>query len=86
MKGFVNLYLKRMDVGQIIEGLHERMTIWRATQEYLECGYTQLSDCVEECSDPQEAQAIADYYQSIIDTIEKQLKEQETNEGESQNH
>jgi hypothetical protein len=79
MKDFVKLTLSRMDVGQILEGLHERMLVWRATEEYMETGYPQSADCIEECSDAQEAKAIADYYQHIIDTIKNQLKEQPTN-------
>lgn len=61
-----------MDIGQILDGLEQRRIIWQATADYLEVGYTDLSDCVEECSDPNEAQAIADYYQYLIDTIKKQ--------------
>jgi hypothetical protein len=79
MEDFVKLTLSRMDVGQIIEGLHERMLVWRATEEYMETGYPQSADCIEECSDEHEARAIADYYQHIINTIKKQLKEQPAN-------
>jgi hypothetical protein len=82
MEDFVTLYLKRIDVGQILDGLHERMLVWRATNEYLETGYPQSADYTEECSSPLEALAIADYYQYIIDTIEKQLMEQENNDTE----
>ena len=77
MDDFVTLYLKRMDVGQMLDGLHERLLVWRATYEYLETGYPQSADYIEECSHSHEALAIADYYQSIITTIENQLKEQE---------
>ncbi|MBM4104474.1 MAG: hypothetical protein FJ263_10615 [Planctomycetes bacterium] len=76
MEEFVKLTLSRMDIGQILDGLHERMLVWRATEEYMETGYPQSSDCVEECSDESEACAIADYYQYIIDTIKKQLSNQ----------
>ncbi|MBC8463499.1 MAG: hypothetical protein H8D61_00815 [Deltaproteobacteria bacterium] len=68
----IKLILSDMDIGQILDGLEQRRIIWQATADYLEVGYTDLSDCVEECSDPNEAQAIADYYQYLIDTIKKQ--------------
>ena len=77
---FVHLFFKRLDAGQIIEGLHERMLVWRATYEYSETGYPQSSDCIEECCHSHEVLAIADYY-AYIDTIENQLKEQK-DEGE----
>jgi hypothetical protein len=76
MEDFVKLTLSRMDIGQILDGLHERMLVWRATEEYMQTGYPQSADCIEECSDAQEAKAIADYYQHIINTIKNQLKEQ----------
>jgi hypothetical protein len=79
MEEFVKLTLSRMDIGQILDGLHERMLVWRATQEYLETGYPQSSDCVEECADESEACAIADYYQYLIDTVKKQLEFQPSN-------
>ena len=65
-----------MAVGQITDGLEQRRIVWQATAEYLEAGYTDLSDCIEECSDSNEAQAIADYYQYLIDTIRKQRNAQ----------
>jgi hypothetical protein len=61
-----------MDIGQILDGLEQRRIIWLATAEYLEAGYTTLSDFIEECSDAYEAQAVADYYQYIIETIKNQ--------------
>jgi len=73
MEKFVNLVLSRTDVGQILDGLHERKIAWEGTYEYHEKGYTDLCDIIEECSDEHEARAIADYYQYLIDTIKKQL-------------
>lgn len=72
MDKFIKLMLPATDVGQILDGLEQRRITWQATAEYLEAGYTSLSDIVEECSDPCEAQAVADYYQYIIDTIKNQ--------------
>ena len=76
MEKFVTLRLPRNDVGQILDGLTERMIIWKATEEYLETGFSHLGDCIEECSNPEEARFIAQYYQKIIDLIYKQLESQ----------
>ena len=76
MEKFVTLRLPENDVGQIIDGLTERMIIWKTTEEYLETGFSHLGDCIEECSDPEEARFIAQYYENIIDLIYKQLENQ----------
>ena len=76
MEKFITLRLTRNDVGQILDGLEQRRIIWQATAEYLESGYTTLSDTIEECSDSQEAQAIADDYQRVMDAIRKQREGQ----------
>ena len=76
MEKFVTLRLPRNDVGQIIDGLRERMIIWKATEEYLETGISHFGDCIEECSDPEEARCIAEYYEKIIDLINIQLENQ----------
>jgi len=86
MEEFVKLILSRMDIGQILDGLHERMLVWRATEEYMETGYPQSSDCIEECSDEHEAHAIADYYQYLIDTVKKQLEFQPINNVGGKKH
>ena len=72
MTKYITLSLKAMDVGQILDGLEQRRIIWQATAEYLANDYTELSDIIEECSDPLEAQAIADHYLCIISTIKNQ--------------
>ena len=74
MDDFVLLRLSRTDVGQILDGLHERMNVWKGTYEYFKKGHTELCDVIEECSDADEAKAIADYYAKIIKNIEKQIK------------
>ena len=76
MEKFVTLRLPRNDVGQIIDGLTERMIIWRTTEEYLEAGFSHLGDFTEDCSDPEEARFIAQYYEKIIDLIHNQLEHQ----------
>jgi len=77
MEKFVTLRLPRIDVGQIIDGLTERVIIWKTTEEYLEAGYSHRGDFVEECSDPEEARFIAQYYEKIIDLIQNQLEHQD---------
>ncbi len=72
----ITLQLSRNVVGQICEGLHERMMTWRATAQYLEEGYSHISDFIEECSNPHEAKAIADWYEKIIQSIRQQIDEQ----------
>lgn len=81
MEKVVTIRLNDTDWGQVLEGLEERRIVWQATAEYLECGYTDLTDCIEECSDANEAQAIADYYQYLIDSIKKQRNTPRQNES-----
>ena len=76
MEKFVTLRLPLTDVFQIIDGLTERMIIWKATEEIMVTGYSHFGDCMEECSDPEEARFIAEYYEKIIDLINKQLDNQ----------
>lgn len=81
MDDFIALSLKARDVGQILDGLEQRRIIWQATAEYLTNDYTELSDIIEECSNPTEAQAIADHYQYIMNTIKHQRDMQLVQKG-----
>ena len=76
MEEFVTLRLPLIDVFQIIDGLTERMIIWKTTEQYLEEGYSNIGDFIEECSEPQEAHFIAQHYENIINFINKQLENQ----------
>jgi hypothetical protein len=70
--------LERNDLGQLLDGLRSRSEAWNGTAEYLESGVTPRDDFViEECSDSDEARAIAEDYDRIIATIEAQMKAQE---------
>lgn len=80
MTEYITLSLKVRDIGQILDGLEQRRIIWQATAEYLTYDHTELSDIIEECSDPLEAQAVAEYYQYIIDTIKSQRDMQINND------
>ncbi len=72
----VTLRLSHIAVCQICEGLDQRMLVWRATAQYLEEGYTDISDSIEECSHSHEARAIADWYEEIIQSIRDQVDRQ----------
>lgn len=73
--GFIHtLRLDSTDIGQILDGLRCRADSWRNTAHYLESGHTSRDDFIaEECSDADEARAIADHYERIIRSIENQL-------------
>ena len=71
----ITLKLPDNMVGQIIDGLRERMEVWRNTEQFMEVGYTDEEWAfVEECNDAAEARWIADYYAEIIGCIEKQIE------------
>jgi hypothetical protein len=73
MDKMVTLNLPENMVGQILDGLRERMKVWRETEQYMEVGYTDEPCIIEECSDADEARNIAEYYEEIIGCIKKQL-------------
>ena len=68
------LTLDSLDVGQILDGLRSRQESWANTAIFLRDGYFPNGAFLcEECSDPGEAQRIADDYQRIIVSIEQQI-------------
>jgi hypothetical protein len=69
----VTLTLNRNDAGQILDGLITRRDSWRNTQRFLETGEA-AGDPIEDCSDSDEAAAIATHYDTIIATLSAQLK------------
>jgi hypothetical protein len=71
------LRFDNLDVGQILDGLRCRQESWANTAIFLRDGYFPDDSFVcEECSDPVEAQKLADLYQRITTTIERQVDEQ----------
>jgi hypothetical protein len=65
------------DLGQALDGLRCRQKSWENTAIFLRDGYFPDDSFVcEECSDPGEAQKIADHYWRIINTIEAQVDQQ----------
>jgi hypothetical protein len=71
------LILSSLDVGQLLDGLRLREEAWRGTANLLRDGYHPEEDfSAEECSKWEEAKAIADHYQKIIDEICRQITAQ----------
>jgi len=73
MNDMVILKLPRAAVLQILDGLQYRLEIWRYTEEYMETGYVHEPYEVEDCSNPEEAKEIGDFYEEIINNIQTQL-------------
>jgi hypothetical protein len=72
-----SIVLNSLDLGQLLDGLQQRADSWRKTAEYLESGQTTTDAFIcEECSDADEAIQIAEHYEKIITSIEKQITEQ----------
>ena len=66
-----------LELGQILDGLRWRQESWKNTALFLRDGFFPDEAFVcEECSDPNEAEKIADHYQRIIISIEQQVDEQ----------
>ena len=69
--------LEKNDLGQLLDGLSSRSESWHETAEYLESGSTPTDGVViEECSDSEEARAIAGHFDRIVETIKTQMAQQ----------
>jgi len=77
MDDMVMLKLPRAAVLQILDGLQYRLEIWRYTEEYMETGYVHEPYEVEDCSSPEEAKEIGDFYEEIINNVQTQLTAKE---------
>jgi len=66
--------LDDFDLGQVLDGLEARATIWEKTAEFHRTGKTDV--VVEECRDEAEAEKIAAHYRSIISKIHIQREAQ----------
>jgi hypothetical protein len=72
-----HLRLDSLDVGQILDGLQCRQESWANTAIFLRDGYFHDEAFVcEDCSDPVEAQNIANFYQRIVANIKRQVDTQ----------
>jgi hypothetical protein len=72
----VTLVLDDNDVGQIVDGLTERMADWRYTAQCMEGGPIADDRNFLECSDSNEANRIADHYERIIGDVTSQWSRQ----------
>ena len=69
--------IESIDLGQILDGLRSRQESWRNTAIFLRDGFfPDDAFLCEDCSDPDEAEKIADYYERIIRSIEQQIDQQ----------
>jgi hypothetical protein len=72
------------DLGQLLDGLRSRSEAWHGTADYLESGHAPREDfVVEDCSDAEEARAIAADYDRIISGIESQMRAQKASSREA---
>jgi len=73
----IRITLDSLDVGQLLDGLRLRAASWRKTAEYLGSGYIADDAFIcEDCSNSDEAVHIAQHYEKIVATIERQIAEQ----------
>lgn len=68
--------LNGLDLGQLIDGLEARATVWRLTAEYLENGEAPDGFVIEECNDAEEARRLVQHYQRILRNVIRQQTEQ----------
>lgn len=69
----LNFALSRNDAGQLLDGLSVLIEQWDGTAQYLRNGQTPDDNCIRECHDSREADAIAGHYRSIRDQIVDQI-------------
>lgn len=77
MKTQFQLRINSLDLGQVLDGLNARAEAWQKTADFLATGQITGDPFIcEECSDADEAAAIARYFSKIISQIERQVAEQ----------
>lgn len=78
MAKLYRIELEDLDLGQLLDGLESRAESWEKTAEYLRTDEMPGGDyfLIEECSDAEEADGIAEHYRSIIVKIQKQMEVQ----------
>jgi len=64
------------DVGRLLDGLEIRAESWERTADYLRDSSMPEGGIfiIEDCSEPTEADAIAEHYRSIIKKIQSQME------------
>ncbi len=76
-KSMVTLQLPSNSVGQIVDGLGVLIEQWDHTAEYLRNGtFDEAIGVVRECSGPEEAVRISEFYREIRNEITGQLAKQ----------
>ena len=70
-----SIELDELDLGQLLDGLESRAEAWEKTAEFLRTDEMPdgKSFLIEECSEPEEADEIAEHYRSIISEIRRQM-------------
>ncbi len=71
--------LDKDDLAQLLDGLEIRAESWRRTAEYMRTGELPEGELfiIEECSDAEEADWLSNHYESIIESIQRQMEAQE---------
>ena len=70
--------LEALDWGQLLDGLESRAESWERTADYLRTDQMPYGELflIEECSDGNEVNGIAEHCRSIIGKIRKQMEGQ----------
>lgn len=78
MAQIYRIELNDLDLGQLLDGLESRAESWEKTADYLRTEEMPGGDyfLIEECSDAEEADGIAEHYRSIIGKIQEQMEAQ----------
>jgi hypothetical protein len=74
MDEMIVLKLPKTDVGQILDALRIQRDNWQYTCDYLTTGEIDPDKDIQECSNPDEAHWLMEYYTAIIRKIEEQYK------------
>ena len=78
MAKIYRIELDDLDLGQLLDGLESRAESWEKTADYLSTEEMSGGELflIEECSDPEEADGIAEHYRSIIAKMQEQMEAQ----------
>jgi len=78
MKKQYLIKLDDFDLGQAVDGLEVRAKVWEDTAHYLTTGDAPAEFFIqEECNSPREARQLARHYRKILDSIRKQMRQQD---------
>lgn len=74
-----SIEMNELDLGQLLDGLESRAEAWENTAVFLRTDEIPDEDffLIEECSEPEEADKVAEHYRSIISKIRKQMEAQQ---------